>query len=387
MFYVSRKVGRKYGVIDTSDNVEEFYSMKDLERFYNNGIQIKGVEYVCRRFVVTPAIVVDNKVSAAKNKLVKGNSTGYDGFDLDFIDDKVVALPLSENFFYKVKEDSRRKGFVLTIPDIVTHLGDKFFNPPSTFNCGKDCVRFSIVLPQSLKEIGSDALSHWYVDSITFNSTLERVAKSNEGFSSLSLTSKSLIDNTFHVKVLEMRSISVNFKILRLPDIEYMDEWSIRFNSYGQNLSVYLGNKITKLCSFIAPFFLTLSRSPVTRQVASVAKQLMSNAVLVYFNDDCAFTNIHMALKTDICSYDDSSIYVSSYIFIMSAETYTRLKDIIYRHGLSSNVTVGIIIYQNSEGLSWLEENLEYCCQHHRQNFKTYLKEEDLGSYKILELK
>lgn len=386
MFYVSRKVGRKYGVIDTSDNVEEFYSMKDLENFYNNGVAIKGVDYVGKRFVVTPAIFIKDKVAAAKNRIVKGTCTGYDGFDLKFEGDKVTAMPLSEEFFNKVKENSIRRGFVLTIPDMVTHLADNFFNPPNDFNTGVDYIRFSVVLPKTLVEIGSDALRHWYIDDITFNSTIDRIVKSNRGSSSLSLANKNLVNGIFHVRVLEKDSlfVSVTSSILSLPDIEWMDECSIDFNSYSQNLSVRLGNKIQKLRNFVKP--LEIRTNSNFGPKASIAKQLMNRATIVYFDENCVFTDIDMTSKNEFYSFDDS-IYASAYIFVMSSKVYNRLKNIIHQHELSSNVTIGVLTYDTDEGLSWLEENLAYCCQHHRQNFKTYLDENDLGSYKILELK
>lgn len=43
MFYISRKVNKKYAVVDTSDNVEELYFKPELERIYNKGVDIKGV--------------------------------------------------------------------------------------------------------------------------------------------------------------------------------------------------------------------------------------------------------------------------------------------------------------------------------------------------------
>ena len=50
MFYINSKKYSStgdllYGVVDTSDNVEEFYSRDSLKEFTNNGVSIKGMTY------------------------------------------------------------------------------------------------------------------------------------------------------------------------------------------------------------------------------------------------------------------------------------------------------------------------------------------------------
>lgn len=394
MFYVSRKVGRKYGVIDTSDNVEEFYNPSVIEEFHNSGVSILGAEYVEKKFTITPAFVIRDKSQLAKNKLLTGTCTGYAGFDLAFEGDKVIALPLTEDFFNQVSKDARNKCFILTIPDIVTHLADNFFSVPSSFNMGfKDLVRFLIILPKSLVEIGSNALSHWSISDIKFNSEVNRVVKGkNQGYSlySLMLSSTSLYARKLPIRVLEGNSLFCNNKEIHLTDIEWMDEFSINFNSHGQNLSIYLGDRLTKLNNFITPRCITKDFTGFKhRPKESVAKQLMNKAIIVYLSNDSRISDINMITKNNLYHkwVGDGEINVSPYIFVVSSNFYKRFENVLKRSRLNEDVTIGIIIYDTEKQRLKLQENLEFYCQHHRQYFKTYLSERDLGKYKVLELK
>ena len=43
MFYITKALGEKYGVIDTLDGVEEFYTKEQIESFKTQGIKIHSV--------------------------------------------------------------------------------------------------------------------------------------------------------------------------------------------------------------------------------------------------------------------------------------------------------------------------------------------------------
>lgn len=64
MFYVNSKSGNKYGVVDTKDRIEEFYTEKQLRSFK---VPILGV-YESDILVVAPPDVIRSYIS---NKLVK----------------------------------------------------------------------------------------------------------------------------------------------------------------------------------------------------------------------------------------------------------------------------------------------------------------------------
>lgn len=49
MFYVSSKLGNKFGVTDTRDGIEEFYSIDVLTTLYLKNIQIIGVSGINQR--------------------------------------------------------------------------------------------------------------------------------------------------------------------------------------------------------------------------------------------------------------------------------------------------------------------------------------------------
>lgn len=387
MFYVSRKVGKKYGVIDTNDGVEEFYTIKALKEFIDSGVQIRGVDYIYRKLVITPVSVVETKNLAAKNRIVSGTSTGIDGFDLKFEGDKVIALPLTDEFFEYANKNSKNNGFVLNIPDMVTHLSDKFFNPR---NSNHYSTNYSIILPSSLVEIGGSALSSHLIGSVSINSNITRVC-SGDISGSLRLSRSILKNGVFHVRCLEKDSLFLHsIQYLSLPDIEYLSKGAINFNNYRNNLIVHLGNRLVKLYNFVNPFYYLFS----SKSRVSVSKALMNRATIVYLDDNCILDDINMSIDDDdgrYCLFTSrrDSIYLSSYILVMSSRLYKRLESLLYSHDLHCEigVAIGVVTYENEQGREWLEQNLDIACQHHKKYFKTYLDEPDLGTVKRLELK
>lgn len=384
MFYVSRKVGRKYGVIDTNDGVEEFYTIKALKEFIDDGVQIRGVEYIYKRLVITPISIVENRNSAAKNRVVSGTSTGIEGFDLKFEGDKVIALPLTDKFFEYANKNSKNNGFVLNIPDMVTHLSDKFFNPRNSSHYN---TNYSVILPSSLVEIGGSALSSYLIGSVSINSNITRVCSGGDISGSLRLSRSTLKNGVFHVRCLEEDSLFLHsIQYLNLPDIEYLSEGAITFNDYRDNLIVHLGNHLVKLYNFVNPFYYHFNSKPK----CSISKTLMNRATIVYLDDNCILDDINMSIDNRFQGfYNDDDSLLSSYILVMSSRLYKRLENLLYLHDLHCEVkiAIGVITYENEQGLAWLEQNLCTACQHHKKYFRTYLDESDLGTVKRLALK
>lgn len=386
MFYVSRKVGKKYGVIDTNDGVEEFYSMKSLAQIVRQGINIKGVTFCRGKLVVTPFSYVKDKVTAAKKKLIEGYATGYPGFDLKIEGDKVIALPLTETFFEFVMNTAKDKNFILNIPDIVTHIGDNFFNSPNTLHLYS--YNIFIVLPKSLKEIGSNALAHYLIHGIDFNNCiLDRVKGEfalNGG--SLGLYSSNFKDSVLNVKHLEVCSLSVgSIPLLSLPYIESIDESAIVSRVNKHNFSVTFGNRLTKLTNFVQPLMYDASG-----KYGSMSKHLMSTATLVFLNEDCVLTDIDMRISRESSFSPYSFVsYTSSYIFVLHERLLPRIENLLRRHSLKSSVRIciGLLTYENNEGLAYLRDNLAGACQTPRKYFKDYFKNEDFGCIKRLHLK
>lgn len=378
MFYVSRQVGRKYGVVDTSDNVEEFYSKSELEHYYNSGIEVKGVGYVKNKFTITPSMSALSRHNSAKNRLLRGTSTGLKGFDLKFEGDKVIALPLTEEFFDMVKEVAVNNRYILTIPEIVTHISDDFFNPPTSFITGYNYVKFSVVLPKSLVVIGSDALSSFVIEHIEFTGKIDVIAR-GKSLSSVRTSGTSDIK----VKRLEYRSIFASSD-LYLPDIEYMADSSIDCNNYRKNLSVYLGKNIKELTNFVAPSEVYLGDN-----YRKVSSHLMHRATIVYFNDDCDLRKLDMNFDLDrYFDYDKYYAHLSSYIFVMNESLYKRVSHLFNSDNLNNNVVIGIITYKFDSELKSLRDNLSNCCtKGYKKAFKNYFTKEDLGTYKLLQFR
>ena len=70
MFYVSSENNGKFGATDTSDNIEEFYSRKDIKRILSLGISIIGVTTYSDKLVVKVSPLYNESVDLAKRLLV-----------------------------------------------------------------------------------------------------------------------------------------------------------------------------------------------------------------------------------------------------------------------------------------------------------------------------
>lgn len=385
MFYVSRKVGKRWGVVDTSDNVEEIYSTKALEDIYRRGIDIKGCAYVRRKFSITPVVLCTDKKVAARHKMVKGAATGVRGFDLKFEEDKVIALPLKEEFLSEVLEHSHRFGYTLEIPDIVTHISNNFLG---IFKSGRlsqlDGYSLSIRLPNSVKEIGSRALNCIYLDDIEIRGSLDRVCSGSDFIneSSLKCTRNR---NMLSVKYLERYAISVSSNELYLLDTVFMDYNSIFFHRYLRNPQIFLGKSIEILSNCIVPYVLFLNTKEYR---VSISKQLMCSATIIWLPDDCKSIRVVDMNKEEEESFVSDERKVNSYIFVIHSKLYiTKLQRLFEECKIGNSTAVGIITYQNSDGYSWLRSNLTYFCEHHKKGFENYFTEETLGKCIRLRLK
>ena len=63
MFYVSSEGNERYGVTDTKDNVEEYYTKQELLSFINQGVSIKG--YVPTSDIFVPLTLVSKSTDKA----------------------------------------------------------------------------------------------------------------------------------------------------------------------------------------------------------------------------------------------------------------------------------------------------------------------------------
>lgn len=366
-------------VIDTSDNVEEFYTLKELREIYDRGIKIQGVSLVRNRFVVTPVEKTTDIVSATKNQFLVGSATGYEGFDLDLSNrDAISTKPLEKKFFDYVFKYKLHDNFILVIPDIVTIIGENFFDLRGV---SMTSVNFSIVIPNTVKVIKSDALSSYFIANIEFQGVIDKIERSTLQRGSLSLNCNWLEDNTFYVRCLESYSIFLNVcKVLKLPMIECLDYNAINYNSYSTPISIHIGNKLKKLYSFIKP--LDMYKGTNFERGSSITKKLMSRACILYLDYITNLEEIDMNIDKPAWACD--MIYFVSYIFVIDKKMYADLMRLLHKNSLCDSIAIGIMTYENMDGKRYLEENLYECCSKHRKYFRNYL---ELGKINLLQLK
>lgn len=101
MFYVNSKNDSKYGVIDTDDNVEEFYTKEELsDFFFNHRIKIFGVTYTGSKFNIevksTSLIKLESLSNGDVFKLdgvlcMRVGETGTRDFDI-FLNNEIKKL-------------------------------------------------------------------------------------------------------------------------------------------------------------------------------------------------------------------------------------------------------------------------------------------------------
>ena len=373
MFYISRRRGSKYGVVDTSDGVEEFYTKERLKSFYDRGIDIEGVSYVDGLFVVTPTIRVDSKESAAKNKLMLGTTTGHKGFELKFEGNKVIALPINKEFLLNLKKISGTKSkVVLSMPDVVTHIADGFHKTGTGTP-----TRFIVSLPRSLKEIGADAFTLPDVCTLKFNSIVDKVHSSKRGEygSSLWLT-KDVVPNNI-IPVREFYTNSVLFvgdydTMVKLPYTKILHTFAFGTSS-DLNLSFELGKDIELVSDFVKARF----------NEGFKVFSIMRVSPIVYFDKDSS-PRFNLVSKTK--SYRNGKD-ISSYIYVMHESFYNRYLDVFNKGTGNDYAMVGIITYKNDDELNKLKSNLVDYCQDYTKHFKVRLTRKDLGKFVVLKFK
>lgn len=373
MFYISRRRGSKYGVVDTSDGVEEFYTKERLKSFYDRGINIEGVSYVNGLFVVTPTIRVDSKKSAAKNKLMLGTTTGHKGFELKFEDGKTIALPIKQEFLLHLKNISgTKRKVILSMPDVVTHIADGFHKTGSGTS-----TSFIVNLPKSLKEIGADAFTMPDVCTLKFNSIVDKVhgSKNVEYGCSLWLK-KDVVPNNI-IPVREFDSASVLFvgnydTMVKLPYTKILHTFAFGTSS-DLNLSFELGKDIELVSDFVKARF----------NEGFKVFSIMRVSPIVYFDKD---SSPRFNLVSETKSYRNGK-NISSYIYVMHESFYNRYLDVFNKGTGNDYAMVGIITYKNDDELNKLKSNLVDYCQDYTKHFKVRLTRKDLGKFVVLKFK
>lgn len=375
MFYISRKKGRKFGVVDTSDNTEEFYFARELEEFYNRGIRINGVGYYKNKFSITPQVVVKDKVSASKNKLIKGSTTGIKGFDLDFrLNGDIVALPLTLEFFDYAKKLARNKIFIFNIPEGVTHLADNFFKSSMDVDYSYN-INFMVVLPSTLKVIGSQSLFSWKILNIDFSNCNLSLIKSGGGRYNINSVILRGSNVRLDVDILECFSTTVanDVNYLSLPCIKNISSHCFDIGFRQTCLSLFLGDDLKVLPNIVEPY------GYFDSQEKNFYKDLVSTSIIIYISDNSILDSIFIQEKSEGDFY--------SYIFVVSENYYNQKFKRIFKKSKDSNTYSGVLLYRNKDEYDWYVKNLGYCCKHVSRNFSKIFDNTTKGSYSLLQLK
>lgn len=114
MFYVSSKNGSHFGVTDTKDNVQEYYSREELLAFHDKGITIHGVTS-SKITITSPEVIKLTRTSGGTPLRIKISSTvdykqviymGFGDGKFNFFDGQGISgyFQLSTNWFIERKD-------------------------------------------------------------------------------------------------------------------------------------------------------------------------------------------------------------------------------------------------------------------------------------------
>lgn len=392
MYYVIRKVGMEYEILDDSSNSKQVLAKSDIKSIVDRGIYIKGVAYIDNKLTITPVppLFSLDRLQMAKNKIITGTLTGIAGFDLELGNDSIIALPLSDEFLSYIDEYAEEDGrFVLSFPDCITsissHFLDCFYNTDMEY-------RLYVDLPSSLSSIGESGLSYFsynpIVAGIKFNGVVDRVFGDFTN-STISICNSSK-DFKFNVRHIEPMSIDLSYKYdssindvnIFLPDTEVLESTSI----IGSRYNVFLGNSIREIGVFSSEML-------KTNLVSS--DRLMNGSSIVYIPDDCHLEKINFVVAD---SYG-MDIFIP-HIVVLSDKMYeslnNRYKDgdleVLFDdcfHCMKSNYKfktwVGIITYSIEAELEDLKFNLRSYLSDYDKYFSNCFNENNCGS--IIQLK
>lgn len=399
MYYVNRKVGRKFEVIDTEDGVAELYTKKALKEFTEEGIRINGTCKIGSKFAVIPVgnLVNLDSMGMAKNKLIRGTCTGIVGFDLDIKDDEVLALPLGNEFYKYAKNNSSESIYILQIPEGVTKLDNDF---TKNFNVIQfDELFLCIEIPTTLSNICCDSFSNWRVAKVKFScDVIDRLYSESDIYGYTSI--RSLVDgDTFRVKELEGRCIDIfGMSTLRLPDITKLGNECIGKNFNRCITEFYLGKDITYLGDFCHNVRNTVKTSKDDTMYEELEylndAHLTRYANIVYIPDNCKLREINfisspLYRKSDLGTLHKpvSPSEYGSYILVCSESEYRILKGYLNEDLISTQVAIGVLTYKDDKDLKDIQTHIREYCKDYRNHISNYFTKDSLGYATLMSLK
>lgn len=387
MYYINRKVDEKWEVVDTEEGVSELYTSNELKEYLDQGVHINGAIKVNNEFSFTFVgdIINLTKQDMTKNKLLHGTCTGIAGFDLEFRDNDIIALPLKPSYVDYIKGRTDGSVYIIQLPEIVTELSDKFLSVVIDYNnwffsSSASEPRFYLELPSSVTDLCCDNIGNWVnLEIIHFNGVLRKLYRRDAEFFSATSIFKFLGEgeDTLHIKEFGSKTLDLQIKsLLRLPDVEVLSSDCFVASAFRDIFEFYLGTSI----SYIGNFHFNVPEMYCidTCEYVLFDSNLMELANIVYLPDNCNLSVL------DLSDTSSKGCY-SSYIFVLSRSEYERLSGVFADAKINERSTVGIICYENEDELKFIQRYIRLVMDEVDEYFETKLTKNSLG--KVNELK
>lgn len=399
MYYINRKVGRKFEVIDTEDGVAELYTKKALREFTDEGININGTCKIGSKFAVIPVgslINLDSR-GMAKNKLIRGTCTGIVGFDLDIKEDEILALPLDTKFYEYARDSLNESIYILHIPDGVTKIDKQFLK--NLNNTQLNDLRLCFELPLTVSSICCSSFSSWRVSKIKFGcEVIDKIY--NEDLSHYYISIRSLTDNeTLRVREIEGRCIDIyDIQRLILPDIVDLGNDCMR-KIYNRSITeFYLGKDITYLGDFCHNVMKTVKNSDNYKSTEELEylneSYLTRYANIVYIPDNCNIRELNFVSSTlykkpsfaTLHKPLEPSVY-GTYILVCSESEFRSLRGCLSEDLISTQVAIGILTYKDDKDLKDIQTHIREYCKDYKNHINNYFTKDSLGYATLMSLK
>ena len=356
MLYISKCKGAKWGIKDTDIKVETFHTVSEIKGYLKEGKRISGAILLSDgEIVISKSVAYMSKLDLVKSKMLYGVYRVAEGFELQIINDEIIATEIEESYFRtRIKELNNTDSFVLTLPDIVTNLDSYFFGNFFYIDFVGTVV---IDLPSSLRGIDSLAMSSRYRGCtnvvVKFNSVIDKIGAGAEDTVYLNEDSLSLNNYTVPVKLIKDRSLALvlrDDRIIKFPYIEEIGVGSVRIILSNSILSL-IQHKVRDYFVFQFEFGSNL------RVLKNFAQCELADTVSIYnvvYLDDCSSIEF-----VDFSDLWDSSMDIRFYLFVVKKDQVHLFKELFQGKEMDDRTAIGILGYSDEDEKSYLQANMD----------------------------
>ena len=356
MLYISKCLGDKWGIKDTDSKDETFHTASEIEGYLKEGKRISGAILLSDgKIIISKSVAYMNKLDLVKSKMLYGVYRVDKGFELQIINDEIIATEIEESYFRtRIKELNNTDSFVLTLPDIVTNLDAYFFGNFFYIDFLGTVV---IDLPSSLRGIDSLAMSSRYRGGtnvvVKFNSVINKIGAGADDTVYLNEDSLSLNNYTVPVKLIKDRSLALvlrNDRIIKFPYIEEIGVGSVRIILSNSILSL-IQHKVRDYFVFQFEFGSNL------RVLKNFAQCELADTVSIYnivYLDDCSSIEF-----VDFGDLWDSSMDIRFYLFVVKKDQVHLFKELFQGKEMDDRTAIGVLGYSDEDEKSYLQDNMD----------------------------